>query len=506
MILEDHAKPRDELFRQMRELALQCGRSKQSSQTHYIHFCYQHAEDEKQDTIPLVENVLFALTLFNTRSSENISEAKGIIERLLSFQSLEGAFMKGNFPVYLHEYPACSDYYTGVQLLAPFYWILKSYQSVLGSELKLRLEAASKSLLQHCLQIQKEKQPSYHIAIRIAAAAKSFGLFFNQPLLEQEGDALLAELLSEGEVSAWYSPSQLSDILISLQMVYPSIKKSPWHLFWNYIESTWDCRSASYAGPPFKEFQSGDQSQATLYDLFLGYFSGAFSRRSLVMHPFQLQAALIQPSEDDLTPPQYPFKRDGKAGHNFWLVSLNEKYAYSATERDTVWNPANERGSHFFRLLWGNIQKAHSLVGQGGNSRQTTFEVQENGIDLIFLLGEMVQAEDREKHREVSFYFDFDGSQAAVIKVDGTLSNTFLLENVVKVTMHGLTFSMRFSVIEGEGHFFGHIMQGNRPSQLSLKGANRFQAYDRQIFLRTLRRSEHCKIKAEIRILENEAV
>lgn len=503
MNLENTAK--DEMFRQLRELALQCGRSKQSPQTHYIHYSYHHSEEERQDTIPLVENVLFALTLFNTRISENIAEAKSIIEHLLHFQSQKGEFSIGNFPVYLHEYPVCSDYYTGVLLLTPFYWILKSYSLVLGNDLKQRLESASKALLHHCLHIHKEKQPSYNITIKIAAAAKAFGTLLNQPSLEQEGETLLEKLHSLGEVAAWHSPSQLSDILIALQMVYPSIQKSPWTEFWSYIASTWHFRTCCYAGPAVKEFQSGDQPQPTLYDLFLGYFSGTFSRRSLLMQPFQLQASLIQQSDDDISPPPYPLKIHGKIGNQAWFLSLNDNCAYSVIEKEGVWNPATERGSHLFRMLWGNTQKAHSLACQGGNSRHTTFQIHENGVDLFFLLGEMVQAEDREKNREISFYFDFDGRKEAIVKVNGTNSNTFLLENEVKVSLDHLTFSIKFSIEEGDGHFFGHIMQGNRPSQLCLKGVNRFQAYDRQIFLRTLRRSEHCKIKAEIRILENEA-
>jgi len=59
-------------------------------------------------------------------------------------------------------------------------------------------------------------------------------------------------------------------------------------------------------------------------------------------------------------------------------------------------------------------------------------------------------------------------------------------------------FEFTFKVIEGEGDFLGHICFGNRPSQLLNKGVNRFEAFDLQLFLRTITRTPQCKIQVVI--------
>ena len=60
--------------------------------------------------------------------------------------------------------------------------------------------------------------------------------------------------------------------------------------------------------------------------------------------------------------------------------------------------------------------------------------------------------------------------------------------------------SLQFFLEKGNGDFVGHLMRGNRPSQLKLKGADRFNAYDWQVFLRTLRREGVCDLRLRLRI------
>ncbi len=52
--------------------------------------------------------MLFALALLRSRTTENILEAKAIVDNLLHFQLKEGP-SAGNFPKYLHEYPNCKQ-------------------------------------------------------------------------------------------------------------------------------------------------------------------------------------------------------------------------------------------------------------------------------------------------------------------------------------------------------------------------------------------------------------
>src|ERR1700737_1946760 len=113
----------DEPIRQLTELAVNAGRSFQSSQTGFVHHYYHAENDQDAHAIPLLENFLFALALLRTKTAENMTEAKTMIDRLLWFQS-PCEESKGNFPIYLHDYPLCRDWWLGIHLLPVFFRIL----------------------------------------------------------------------------------------------------------------------------------------------------------------------------------------------------------------------------------------------------------------------------------------------------------------------------------------------------------------------------------------------
>ena len=56
-------------------------------------------------------------------------------------------------------------------------------------------------------------------------------------------------------------------------------------------------------------------------------------------------------------------------------------------------------------------------------------------------------------------------------------------------------FRLRFSLVEGEGDFCGHIYRSNRPNQ---RLTANHESFDWKIGLRTLRRSEKCILSIEI--------
>ena len=61
--------------RDLLDRILQFSRKLQSAQTGFLHLNYQALPEEQQDSIPLVENFLFALALLRSRTAENIQEA-----------------------------------------------------------------------------------------------------------------------------------------------------------------------------------------------------------------------------------------------------------------------------------------------------------------------------------------------------------------------------------------------------------------------------------------------
>jgi hypothetical protein len=495
--MEENSSTRDENVRQIIEWAINSGRKRLSSQTGFVHHFYHSESEEVQHTIPLVENALFVLALFRSRLSDNILEAKNLLDRLLSFQCLEGE-SKGNFPIYLHEYPHCKDRFLGAHLLPTFYWIFKQYQSVLGAQLTAKLEKAMEGLLKHCLTNVQEKPPSTHILIKIAASSQAIGSLIKNKEFEEEGGRLLSLLREQINPHAWVISAHLGDFCVALQMLYPSLAKSPWNLFWDYLSQTWHRKACCYVGPALKELQNKQEPQTTLYDLFMGYFSKTFSQRVLEDHSLHLQGALLQQSEDTLPPLSYPFVVQGIVENQPWKLVHQENFAFTLIEKSERFNLPDEKGFYPFRLCWGSSKRTHTFGCQGGNTPEMNFKDHLDQVDLIFTLGEIVSVEDREKARELAFYFDVQ--EDTTIAVNDEMSTTFKLQDSLSIEMEGVLLALQFIVEEGSGHFLGHVMRGNRPAQVALKGKRRFDAYDWQIFLRTLRRTSPCKIKATIRI------
>lgn len=481
------------LGRQLNDMALAAGRKRQSPQTGYVHYFYHDLEEDIQQTIPIVENVYFVLALLRTKTSEQITEAKEILDRLLFFQNQDG-----NFPIYIHEYPTCKDRFLGVQLLPAFYSILEEFQLVLGAELKQRLFSATSRLLQYALKAIDEKTPPYTIGLKIAASAKVLGVYLKDSAIEQVGVKLLDEFLNMGLQLAWFIPPSIADICVALQMAYTRIQESPWKDFGQHLIQTWHRPTCTYIGPGLKQYQQGDEPQPTLYDLFLGYFNQGFSERALRDAPYHLQAVLIRPTEEIFPLVQYPLKAEGLLNQSRWFIYQQDKFAYSLVKLDVLQNPTLENAFHPLSLVWGNKEKVHTFVCQAGNFNSFEFLPKENEIELMVQLSSDYELESREKAREFAFFFDVEPD--VKMTIHGEAATTFDLAEEFILTTPQVELSLIISLTKGEGEFLGHLMRGNRPSQIQLKGSHRFKAYDWQLFFRTLRRSSTCQLKASLRI------
>lgn len=455
------------------QLALVAGRKLQSSQTGWIHLHYH--QDPPHLAIPIYENFLFVLALFRSRLADPINEGKVIFETLLRLQGRDG-----NFPIYMHEFPNCKDKWLGPNVLAPLYRILQNFHQVLGSELRKEAETAAKTLLHYCISNQLQKKFPFQLEVKIASAAKAFGAFFEDQALMEMGSLWLNELADRSEQAAWGCPASLGEMAVALQMAYPALSGSPWKQFPSYLANNWHPGTATYIGPAVKEFQEGYEPQVTLYDLYMGYAGENFSSRALASAPHHLHGALIYPVDEKL-----PFCD--------WEGPL----AYSCLEREEGWNPAADNAFIPLKMVWGSSDYVHTLVCQGGNSLHSSFEEKKGEIELYFTLAAKPETEDKEGNREVVFFLD--RSDKHKITIAGVPGNTFQVGDEVCIQSERVNISIQFHIEEGSGRFQGHIMPGNRPSQISLKGPNRYSAYDWQIFLRTVRREENCRICARIR-------
>lgn len=486
----------NDIIRRLNELALQAGRKRLSEQTGYIHHAYHASDKEVHYPIPIVENILYVLALLGSKSTENMLEARTRLERLLYFQSANDPFNNGNFPIYLHDYPACRDAFTGAHLLPPFYWILKLYGTILGSDLRERLEKSARLLLDHSLMVLEQKKVPDFIGMKISAAAQALGKLLGEQKLKEIGEEGMKRYHQRSFSPSWFSPASLAEICTALQMVHPTLSDSAWGHLWSHLSATWHFASSSYGGPGYKEFQEGYEPQVTLYDLYLGYFTKQFSPRSLVDNPCHLQAVLIQPSSDLLAPPAYPFS---ETKCNEWLRwSQDSSPFYSASFIQKMEAPLSmDKEFHPFKIIWGK-EAARTFVNQGTGAAQMDCIKTGDGFELTFDFNAPFSAEERDKSREIAFYFDYD--ETTRITVDSIPATTFQVGQNVEWTLDGLEFLMKASVIEGEGRFFGHVMRGNRPSQTAIKGNQRFNSYDWTVFLRTLSRTDKCRIKIHLSI------
>lgn len=478
---------RTESMRQIISYAVQTGRHWTSGQTGYIHYTY-HNQEEDHKCIPFYENWLFVLALFRTKIAENILEAKAIIEKMLSFQAPDG-----NYPVYLHEFPVCYDDCQSIRLLPVLYWILKDYQTVLGLELKSKLENALEGLLEFALQLDIRKKLPIPFRILLFAALHAYGSYKNDTDRAEAGERGLAEIASNLDQYEQFSTQKLGQMLIGLQMVYESLARSPFHKFWDYLVLTWCQKSNAYCGPAFCEWQLGSYPKGGIYDIFMRFFSIAEHYPFDNQH-FFLAAALIRPSED-IIESVYPLNKEGAFGEARWLIHKNENYCYSVIAKKEPVKPEEQPGFYFFRMVWGLKNNCHTFACQEGQTTLTKFTQMQNGLALEFLLPEQVQAEIREKARELDFYLSIE-TESKVL-VSDLVANTFTLDDRITIIKDGLHIDLWFDLLEGDGHFQGHIMPGNRPSQ---KMKNLMSAYDKQIFVRTVRRSPRCKIKVTIEV------
>lgn len=485
--------------RQLIELATSCGRKHQNEQTGFVHFFYNKEDEKDNAAIPVYENLLFALSLMRSKSTDTVLEGKAIVEKILPFQNHVEEIGKGSFPIYLHEYPHCKDRLLGIRLLPVFFSILDQFHHVIGAALKNKLIDASRKLLNQCLHTHREKAVPYSLVFTLGILSQALGKFVNEENAIAEGKNILETLKRPQEEFSWYTPAGLSEIIIALQSGTGISLPDGWENFWQYLVDTWHKKSCSFVGPGWREYQMGQEPQATLYDLYMGFARGSYSYRAFVDHPFQLQGSLIH-----LTPLQLPQNQtqlQGQVSINPWFVFQKEAYGLCLLGKKEPINPSYEKAFNPLKIHWGDRMCTRSFVFQGGNAKEISYEWHPDGyIGMEVTLGDFPNVEDKEKAREVAFFTE--AHEDCAISIKNNKATTFTLEDEICVSSGGMTLLLTFSLAEGDGNFVGHIMRGNRPSQINLKGENRLNAFDWQIFLRTIYRTTPCKVKINIQLKE----
>lgn len=487
---------KSELIRKFIEWAVSAGRNYQSPQTGFVHYYYGYPSLALHQTIPIYENVLFALALLRSRQVENIKEAQNLLTRLFAFQSRDvNDLSHGNFPVYLHEFPHCRDYSAAIQLLAPLYFIWMGFRHILGEELRVVFKKSIENLVEYGLKADRERSFPYSIAIRFAAGMMAFGKLFEQENWINKGSERLKVLGDRAAQDSWCHTGHLTDVMVASQMVPQAFKEEQWNPFWKFVSDTWQAELGCYCGPSLQEKQDQFEPEVSLYDLYLGYFNGHVAARvfqkirfvhlsGALIHSmlWKMDSALKIMQSSLLSETWTCIKKQD------WALTLLEKTLPISEKREFAYTP--------FKMLWGDRRVTHSLVCQGCQAKKITYEWKDPFVEMIFELEENYESK-MELAREISFYFD--NHPAFKVTVEGRLTNTFELGQ--RVTLHlekGKEIQLIFELLEGEGHFMGHLAQANRPSQIYQGLDKKPQVFDWVLFLRTIRRTEHCRLRLRV--------
>ncbi len=252
--------------RKLVELALTSYKKRYSLQTNFIHFFAADPLAVYQDTIPTLENFIYAYTLFRSKLVDNIQQGKSLLERLLPFE------VNGNFPHYLHEYPNTFDPCHSSQFLPPLFYLLGDFSSILGESLLEKLQKLSERIVLYLKSLDS-----------LSTIAKN----------------RLEAFLGQFNPDAWVpkTSSEWADFCICSQMAKKPLSKA---------FAVWNPGCCVYIGDSLERLQDGLEPAVTLLDLFMAEAYRVFPTRALAAEVVHMKAALIQPIEPILLGKEEP--------------------------------------------------------------------------------------------------------------------------------------------------------------------------------------------------------
>ena len=235
----------------IKKIALFSAKQRISPQTGFIHVFIENPYASRQDTIPFLENFLYVYALFRSKTVENIQEGKSFLEKLLAFE------VKGNFPVYLHEFPNCKDGRLSSHLLPPLFYLLRDFSLALGEVYGIKLRSLASRIVDF---LQKQESLSSGAQGRLEAFLK----VFNPSLWTPK------------------SPEEWGEFCLCCQMA---------EIDFPFKKPLWNSHLGVFIGESKDRIQEGYEPAITLLDLFMG----KGSKRALLDHPVHLKASLVHP-------------------------------------------------------------------------------------------------------------------------------------------------------------------------------------------------------------------
>jgi hypothetical protein len=398
--------------------------------------------------VSLYDNLLFCLALFRTKTQENMAEAKKLLERLLFFQQrFPQVPWYGNFPLYLHDFPYCKEHLQAVRCLPPLLWISKGFAHILGEELQNSLHSSIEALLSFAKSI-KEQLPGW-AKIQLAACALAYGQSFEEPSISFDDLCLIGD------------PIALSGLISAFQL-HPTAN---FNNLWEVLANSWHRVELQFVGPLYKL----RSKEASLYDYYMGLFSGRLSKKAESLCPEALAAALVYPRHH-LLEITYPvaLKRER------YFIKQEEAFALSCLGGHFA---SHELGGLYpFHLVSGGVslvmQAPHCLITLEGDSHFFVDIPEE-------LIG---------KEEVLSFWFD--KNEKTELTVLGSKATCFSIDEPITIRLGNVSLSLSCSLVFGEGQLLWHQLLGNR-----WQSTKTMESTDRRLSLRAVRGKGPLKIK-----------
>lgn len=479
--------------------ALNLGKKKFSSQTKFLHY-FSHKDAEVHHTIPVFENFAFALALLRSKEIDNIELAIDILDRLLKFQT-----SSGSFPSFVHQYPLDHLYLKDIDILNTFYWIGKEFKKVMPSSLKEALERSISLLIDFC-DSKKSYFPQSSLFRFDLLKSVIKGSTFN---FEENFDPLFLN-----------SKEGLKDVFLSLQVFDLENSKKISKDIWKDSLNLFHAKLHSYIGPPANIFQNKYKEDLHISDLF--FFSLLKAEKALDLDdPVFLYASLIRPilnldllkRQNDpsiFTFTQYNYRRPASFEDSFqeiseqsvdeeislknnpendqknWISLQSSNFSITTLEKTL---PIDKRlfGFHLFKAIFGGLNTS-SLVCQHFEGHFSSKVMDNDTVLLEFILPEG----SKEDEFEIKFFTE---NHNCDILVNDTKATAFSFGDKLTLKNNKAQVDLVFELLDTQSKFCGHILRGNRPSQLSSR-KDKFEAFDYLISLRTIHRLPNCKIKA----------
>lgn len=446
--------------RQNRRKTLQELQAFKSANTGLIHLNRAKKPYVKDDLIPISYNFLYQLLLFRTKERTNIEEAFKELNHLLTFQIKEGPH-RGNFPVYLHEYPECQRAFEILFSLFPLYWIAKDFTQLLEPNLRKKLYDALEMGIEFTENMARDKEFSYLLSMQIAALSFAIGSLMEKTEWIEKGSLMLERLAKRGAQECWGAPRNLSKMLASLHLISDPEQLKQWDFFFSYLNKTWVKDTLTYAGPSLSEHYEGVREENTLYHLFMERQTSDDLR--LNYSPItQLEEELLIGGEinlDELAPSTSVF-----LGPFQWDNIKSKTYCCSFFNLfEGSW--VKTGGYYPLKVALKKDKGLDDFILQMG-SRTTVKVLDQNKILLTF---------EKEPEEELDVAFFWNLSSKAKFLIDGVKASMFQLHQSVEIQYESHTIAFKF--LDPNQKVWGQLMRKNRRTQLLEQEAHFFDAH-----------------------------